>query len=193
MDREKEYEASIFDPARVRRYAVKVARQANGNIATVQYGGTSGWFLGVIIEEGARDSQHGSWEGGNVFFLRDNGELMIAHFHTAMQYYDDSADPLSSHLDFRAMSDHELLYMDRPSLGRYRHVQHYSSKDRQEFKPNFRITVHAKGVGISRAIKRINNDAGSAQYAANWYQDPNDASLQRYWDGNRWTGHTAPR
>jgi uncharacterized protein (AIM24 family) len=27
---------------------------------------------------------------------------------------------------------------------------------------------------------------------ANWYPDPQDASLQRYWDGERWTEHTAP-
>ena len=27
---------------------------------------------------------------------------------------------------------------------------------------------------------------------ANWYPDPQDPSLQRYWDGNAWTEHTAP-
>ena len=26
---------------------------------------------------------------------------------------------------------------------------------------------------------------------AGWYPDPNDASQQRYWDGNAWTEHTA--
>ena len=27
---------------------------------------------------------------------------------------------------------------------------------------------------------------------ADWYPDPQDPSLQRYWDGNAWTEHTAP-
>ncbi len=27
---------------------------------------------------------------------------------------------------------------------------------------------------------------------ANWYPDPQDPSLQRYWDGNAWTEHVAP-
>lgn len=27
---------------------------------------------------------------------------------------------------------------------------------------------------------------------AGWYQDPQDPSLQRYWDGSTWTQHTAP-
>ncbi len=27
---------------------------------------------------------------------------------------------------------------------------------------------------------------------ANWYPDPQDPTLQRYWDGNAWTEHTAP-
>jgi hypothetical protein len=27
---------------------------------------------------------------------------------------------------------------------------------------------------------------------ANWYPDPNNARLQRYWDGKRWTEDTAP-
>lgn len=27
---------------------------------------------------------------------------------------------------------------------------------------------------------------------AGWYPDPNDGSLQRYWDGSLWTEHTAP-
>lgn len=27
---------------------------------------------------------------------------------------------------------------------------------------------------------------------AGWYPDPHGAQLQRYWDGNRWTEHTAP-
>jgi hypothetical protein len=26
-----------------------------------------------------------------------------------------------------------------------------------------------------------------------WYPDPEDAGTQRYWDGERWTGHAAPR
>src|SRR6056297_1331337 len=26
-----------------------------------------------------------------------------------------------------------------------------------------------------------------------WYDDPDDAMLLRYWDGNGWTEHTAPR
>ncbi len=30
------------------------------------------------------------------------------------------------------------------------------------------------------------------QAPANWYPDPSDSSLQRYWDGARWTEHTAP-
>ena len=28
--------------------------------------------------------------------------------------------------------------------------------------------------------------------AANWYPDPADASLLRYWDGHAWTEHRAP-
>jgi hypothetical protein len=28
---------------------------------------------------------------------------------------------------------------------------------------------------------------------AGWYPDPNNGQLQRYWDGTRWTEHTAPR
>jgi len=28
---------------------------------------------------------------------------------------------------------------------------------------------------------------------AAWYEDPNDSSNYRYWDGSRWTGETAPR
>ncbi len=31
-----------------------------------------------------------------------------------------------------------------------------------------------------------------AQPPAGWYPDPQDATQQRYWDGNAWTGHTAP-
>lgn len=27
---------------------------------------------------------------------------------------------------------------------------------------------------------------------AGWYPDPNNAQLQRYWDGGSWTDHTAP-
>ena len=30
------------------------------------------------------------------------------------------------------------------------------------------------------------------QPPAGWYPDPQDASQQRYWDGNAWSGHTAP-
>jgi hypothetical protein len=26
-----------------------------------------------------------------------------------------------------------------------------------------------------------------------WYQDPYDASLQRYWTGDAWTDNTVPR
>lgn len=32
----------------------------------------------------------------------------------------------------------------------------------------------------------------SSQYPANWYIDPRDQSLLRYWDGVQWTGYTAP-
>jgi hypothetical protein len=27
---------------------------------------------------------------------------------------------------------------------------------------------------------------------ASWYPDPNNGKIQRYWDGTRWTEHTAP-
>lgn len=31
------------------------------------------------------------------------------------------------------------------------------------------------------------------QAPANWYPDPVDPTLFRYWDGSRWTEHTSPR
>lgn len=36
-------------------------------------------------------------------------------------------------------------------------------------------------------------DPSSAMPAANWYPDNADPHLQRWWDGQQWTVHTAPR
>lgn len=35
--------------------------------------------------------------------------------------------------------------------------------------------------------------APQPQPRADWYDDPNDTSQYRYWDGSRWTEHTAPK
>lgn len=35
--------------------------------------------------------------------------------------------------------------------------------------------------------------AGAASNPAGWYPDPQESSLQRYWDGSQWTTNTAPR
>ena len=34
--------------------------------------------------------------------------------------------------------------------------------------------------------------AGGSSAPPNWYPDPADARLLRYWDGEQWTAHTAP-
>ena len=36
-------------------------------------------------------------------------------------------------------------------------------------------------------------DAVSTDRAADWYEHPDDPTRYRYWDGNEWTEHTAPR
>lgn len=36
------------------------------------------------------------------------------------------------------------------------------------------------------------SDAGSPQAPAGWYPDPEVPGQRRYWDGTRWTDHTAP-
>lgn len=36
------------------------------------------------------------------------------------------------------------------------------------------------------------SDGGSPQAPAGWYPDPDVPAQRRYWDGTRWTEHTAP-
>lgn len=36
------------------------------------------------------------------------------------------------------------------------------------------------------------SDGGSPQAPAGWYPDPDVPDQRRYWDGTRWTDHTAP-
>jgi Tfp pilus assembly major pilin PilA len=38
----------------------------------------------------------------------------------------------------------------------------------------------------------MSDTVGASSAPANWYPDPADARLLRYWDGARWTEHTSP-
>jgi hypothetical protein len=46
----------------------------------------------------------------------------------------------------------------------------------------------AQGQGTGRAQGRP-----GGQPAPNWYQDPQDPAMLRWWDGQAWTPHTQPR
>ena len=41
------------------------------------------------------------------------------------------------------------------------------------------------GIEVSRA-------RGGIRARANWYPDPQDPRMERYWDGRAWTGHVRP-
>ncbi|WP_409426157.1 DUF2510 domain-containing protein [Mycobacterium sp. SMC-11] len=48
-------------------------------------------------------------------------------------------------------------------------------------------------VGIVFLLKAKAKNAGQPPMAPNWYPDPADPELLRYFDGQNWTGSTRPR
>ena len=48
-------------------------------------------------------------------------------------------------------------------------------------------------VGIVFLVKAKAKSAGPPPMAPNWYPDPADPELLRYFDGQSWTGATRPR
>lgn len=56
---------------------------------------------------------------------------------------------------------------------------------------NAYLTSLPAGTQIPVAPDIVQGQAGPPP--ANWYPDPTDPSLQRYWDGAAWTEHTAPK
>lgn len=119
---------------------------------------TRGWLVSNLREEGARDSTYGSWEDGQLILLREDGELMTADYHVPMERYDECAAPLShpNLYEFVHISDHAMTALDRPpSQLHYRKVRSKLSNDREEMRAKYYLTAHAKGVGLSLALKRL--------------------------------------
>lgn len=57
----------------------------------------------------------------------------------------------------------------------------------------FLVLVVGVVVGIVFLVKAKANPASQSPAAANWYADPADPELLRYFDGQAWTGATRPR
>jgi len=50
-----------------------------------------------------------------------------------------------------------------------------------------------KGSGLTSGFNIQGTFSTENSAPANWYDDPDDPSQMRYWDGSKWTGHRAPK
>ncbi|MFG1793699.1 hypothetical protein [Nocardia sp. NPDC049149] len=162
MPDQQAYDASIVDPARIRSYARKIAGQVQGRRPTVthQYRGivTRGWIISNYREEGARDSgRFSSWESGHLFFLREDGELMRGQYQVTTDRYDDACDPLRTPdcFELEFLADSDMTWLDRPPADLHYRKVRSSSGEREEMRAKYYLKVHAKGVGLSVALKRL--------------------------------------
>jgi hypothetical protein len=64
---------------------------------------------------------------------------------------------------------------------------------------SFLLAIILIGSGVAVLVQSMSKPSAArpanqqAALAANWYPDPNDPTLMRYFDGQAWTSHTAPR
>lgn len=174
------YSSSILEPARLRSYAKKVARQAaDAGVDFLPNGGDPGvWLVALAPAEGERTvSQVGSDQyvslghEGVVIGLRRDGVLVSDSYMYGKSWPLREAETFDPErvgsmrggpLEFTPLDDLFLTYLD---VGRDRwhpvHVPRYGSLIAKEvLDERRRPIVHAKGVGMSRALRDLYVRAG---------------------------------
>ncbi|TFC19892.1 hypothetical protein [Cryobacterium sp. MDB2-10] len=175
----------MLEATRIRAYAKKVARQASvsGRPAMEdRYEGGAVWFVGAVASEGfwARSAFNPGpprWvesfeERGELYVLSANGDLLASDYGVFAGAVDNPAPAncwatptQARNLSFRLLADAELTCLDRPNLGRYadvRPIKKIGEFVRMELRANFRVNVHARGLGLSMALKNIYVQSGGA-------------------------------
>ena len=156
---ESSYDRTTFDPSAIRGLAKAVAAETRATPVTHQqvewYGknnrqfrpvgpALTGWVIDTLIEESARDGQHGSWEAGWEFFLRKDGELMASNFWRTLP----SPPRERSTYTFEPLSEDRMTYLDRPNRGDF--VE--TSPGRQELQQHYVVEVPTKAAGLKTAL-----------------------------------------
>jgi hypothetical protein len=152
------YESSTVDTSRVLAYARKVAMVANGSVPAIHCDGQTGWILGWIVEGAARGGPlNDNWDEGTLVFLDTSGGLWSGQFWVSVP-----AEPVTGARNLEPMTqDYDMVRLDRRNTAQFRRVRSYDgTSSRSEKGTCMELTVHAKGVGLSRALKRLHSRAG---------------------------------
>jgi hypothetical protein len=181
-ERDSVYESSAFDPESIRRYARKVAQQAQRTALPYFPGSPNDpiWLLSAAPAEATRsiillgNEQFTTLDQEGVLIgLRPDGTLVSGNYSYGTSWAAGESERFDEHkieplnhtmFSFRPLPDYMLTYLD---VGRDRwhevRVPNYGSTvKREELNQQRYPIVHAKGVGMSRALKELFTKAGGS-------------------------------
>ncbi|WP_409046924.1 hypothetical protein AB2L57_09400 [Microbacterium sp. HA-8] len=141
-----------------------------------EYKGHSAWYLGAIPSEGVWHRQdfrphnpryvESHEERGRLVALAASGDLIHAEYEVFAAVTTNDPGPAecwtsaakASELRWIPMEDSDLTMLDRPNLGSYRDARRLPGHHeivRMELRSDYRVTVHARGVGLSKALNQL--------------------------------------
>ncbi len=173
------YHDTVLQPDRLRAFARKVAAEVNGRLPARVFSGSvsgalasvRGWEVGRIVEERIveilldRSGRTRTWsiERGWALLLTTDGLLMSGDYTLCRG--EDPAD--EAEWAITPADDARLEWLDRPNRGRDVDVTARHRRGRAELlsptelSKKYDITVHARGVGASKALSALRARAGS--------------------------------
>ena len=149
------YDSSTFEPARIRRYAQRVARETQRFPQKITES-LLGWDCGTMWEykEVVHNRRNGRIErvsiDGESIYLRRDGTLLKARWEAFW------FDGPRSHQAIVEASDQDLLSLDS-RMADHRRNTDYGNGMYEEATNSFRrgLAYDTKGVGLSVALKRL--------------------------------------
>ncbi|MFC9664622.1 hypothetical protein ACFVJ5_30680 [Nocardia sp. NPDC127606] len=177
----EDYESSTVDADGIRDLAARTA----ASIAGIHAGDrTRGWVLGMVVDEGARDTRNGdwSWEAGSIYVLRADGTLVCADFRASGPAVPLVVDVVASlENPLTPMLDWHLSAMDRPNFADYEIVERDASGVRFELGRNFQVRVQRRGDALIEALMQVCGEPRSLDNVE-YQRRSADVARRKRWD-----------